>query len=276
MKYTKLTIKINSGEKPPYFVGSQLRGAFGYALKKVTCINPKYNCIDCFATTSCLYYEFYEERNTYHKFRFDFNLALEKYEFNFYLFDSAVEKLPYILSAFINMLKENGLGKDKIKFDDFDIFINDELATNKGNITIPKDYIKIFEINSLAKNIQIEFETPLRIKKENRFLRDDEIELSTLINSTYQRQMKLLNRDFKKFPYQIQGDIIEKNLRYKELTRASNRQKTTMNIGGLIGTMTIKNINKECYEVLKLAELLAIGKQTVFGLGKIKVKEINE
>ena len=35
MKYTKLTIKIKSNDKPPYFIGSQLRGAFGYALKKV-------------------------------------------------------------------------------------------------------------------------------------------------------------------------------------------------------------------------------------------------
>jgi hypothetical protein len=62
MKYTKLTIKINSTNKPPYFVGSQLRGAFGYALKKVTCINPTFKCEGCFATTNCLYYDFYEKK----------------------------------------------------------------------------------------------------------------------------------------------------------------------------------------------------------------------
>ena len=35
MTYTKLTIKINTQDKPPYFIGSQIRGAFGYALKKI-------------------------------------------------------------------------------------------------------------------------------------------------------------------------------------------------------------------------------------------------
>ena len=38
MKYTKLTVKINSKDKPLYFIGSQLRGAFGYALKNI--LNP--------------------------------------------------------------------------------------------------------------------------------------------------------------------------------------------------------------------------------------------
>ena len=36
MKYTKISIIIKSEQKPPYFIGSQLRGALGYALKKVS------------------------------------------------------------------------------------------------------------------------------------------------------------------------------------------------------------------------------------------------
>ena len=118
MNYTKLTIKINSSDKPPYFVGSQLRGAFGYALKRVVCINPKYDCIDCFAQNSCLFYNFYEEKNSFHKYRFDFTLAQSSYLFDYYLFDSATKELPYILSAFIKMLKDNGLGKDKKTYND--------------------------------------------------------------------------------------------------------------------------------------------------------------
>ena len=44
-----------------------------------------------------------------------------------------------------------------------------------------------------------------------------------------------------------------------------------MNIGGIVGKMKITNLNKECYEVLKVGELIALGKQTVFGLGKISI-----
>ena len=36
-----------------------------------------------------------------------------------------------------------------------------------------------------------------------------------------------------------------------------------------------KLLGKECYEVLKLGELLGVGKQTVFGLGKIKMEELS-
>ena len=35
MKYTKLTVKINSKDKPLYFIGSQLRGACAFDLSKM-------------------------------------------------------------------------------------------------------------------------------------------------------------------------------------------------------------------------------------------------
>ncbi len=37
--------------------------------------------------------------------------------------------------------------------------------------------------------------------------------------------MKLLNKEYKKFPYDIKGDIVPKELKYKELTRLSSRRK---------------------------------------------------
>lgn len=41
-----------------------------------------------------------------------------------------------------------------------------------------------------------------------------------------------------------------------------------------MGKVTMSGLNKESYEVLKVGELLGVGKQTVFGLGKIKVEDI--
>lgn len=35
MRYTKLTVIIKPNSKLPYFIGSQIRGAFGYGLKKL-------------------------------------------------------------------------------------------------------------------------------------------------------------------------------------------------------------------------------------------------
>lgn len=275
MNYIKITLLVKPKQKPPYFIGSQLRGAFGYALKKVTCINPSYVCEGCFATANCLYHEFYEEKNSFHKYRFDFELGREFYDFNLYLFDSACSKLPYVVSALHMTLTQIGLGKEKQTYEEFAMFINDIECFADGKLSLPKDFIKKLQIDSFCPDITLQFATPLRIKKENRFVRGDELELSDIVNSIYQRQMKLLGREHKRFPYSIEGEIVEKELKFVELTRQSNRQKTTMNMGGVMGEMKIKNLNKECYEVLKIGELIGVGKQSVFGLGKIKLERIN-
>jgi len=107
-------------------------------------------------------------------------------------------------------------------------------------------------------------------------VRDGSIALEDIISSIYQRQMQLLGKGYGKFPYPIEGEIVSKTVEYKELTRQSNRQKTTMNLGGIVGEIEIKGLNKECYEVLKVGELIGMGKQTVFGLGKIEIKEKEE
>lgn len=276
MNYTKISIIIKPEQKIPYFIGSQLRGALGYALKKVTCINPSFKCDGCFAISNCLYYEFYEEKNVFHKFRFDFELGKEYYDFSFYLFDDATQKLPYVVSAFHMMLTQNGLGVERKTYKNFDMYINDESCMKNGQINLPKDCIKNLTIDKISQNISLEFITPLRIKKENKFIRGDSLELKDIINSIYQRQMKLLGRGHKKFPYEIKGKLVKKELRYKELTRKSNRQKTTMNLGGIMGTIEINNLNKEGYEVLKVGELIGVGKSTVFGLGKIKMEDKSE
>jgi len=271
MLYTKISL-VFSGQKTPYFIGSQIRGAFGYSLKKTVCINPSYVCNNCFATDRCLYYQFYEQKDVFHKYRLDFKLGSLCYDFNLYLFDEDTHQLPYVVSALHTMLTKVGLTKDRIRYEKFDIYINDEKSFIDNKIKLPQNPIKKFQIDTICQDVILNLVTPLRIKKNNRFLRDDTIELKDIINSIYQRQMQLLGKGYRKFPYEIKGEIVEKNLRYKELTRKSNRQKTTMNLGGIMGEIKIKGLNKECYEVLKVGELIGVGKSTVFGLGKIKVE----
>ena len=72
----------------------------------------------------------------------------------------------------------------------------------------------------------------------------------------------------------MKGEITNKELKYVELTRRSNRQNTTMNFGGLVGSLEMRGISKKCMDLL--GEIIGVGKQTVFGLGKIKTEDINE
>ncbi|MDA3052866.1 CRISPR system precrRNA processing endoribonuclease RAMP protein Cas6 [Campylobacter sp. JMF_01 NE2] len=274
MKYTKISLIMR--EAPPYFIGSQIRGGLGVALRRVSCINPKQICDGCFGAQNCVYYDFFERKNTYHDFRLDFELGKNFYDFSILLFEKSCEKAPYIISALHLLLSKIGLGKDKKTFAKFDIFVNETSCFDGENIKLPPNLTQNIIIDEFKNKLNLKLITPLRIKKENKFIRDDSVELNDIINSIYMRQMRILGKEFKNFPYEIQGEIVEKNLKFIELTRYSNRQKTKMQLGGIIGEMKITNLNKECYEVLKLGEILGVGKSCAFGLGKIVVESYDE
>ncbi|MCR4942216.1 MAG: CRISPR system precrRNA processing endoribonuclease RAMP protein Cas6 [Campylobacter sp.] len=273
MRYSKITVKFN--DSPPYFIGSQIRGALGYALKHAVCINRKFSCDECFASNECLYYDFYERKNSYHNYRLDFLLGKKSYDFSLYLFEKTCEKAPYIVSALYLMLNEYGLGKDRKKPKNFEMFLNEKSCINDGKITLPKALSQNITLPKAVTNVKLSLLTPLRIKSGNVFVRDEGLELANIINSIYARQMQILGNPARKFPYEIKGEICQKSLKFTELTRLSNRQKTKMNLGGITGQMSIKNLNKESFEVLKLGEIIGVGKQTTFGLGKIKVEDTN-
>ena len=255
-------------------MGSMLRGALGFALKRVTCINPSYNCEECFACNNCLYYDFYEKKNNFHQFRFDINLASENFDFALYLFENACEKLPYILSALHKVLTEIGLTRQNYTFKKAEIFVNGIKVFENGEFGSVAIEPKVFKTGLAAKNVKIKLITPLRIKKQNRLLRDN-LELQDILRSIYQREQELKtgNRVYT-LPYTPQSDTTLKLLQYKQLRRKSSRQKQTLNIDGLIGEMAVTNIDKESYNLLKLGELIGAGKQTVMGLGKIEIEEI--
>jgi len=272
LKYAKISIIIEKAN-PPFFLGSQLRGAFGYALKRVVCINPSFKCDECFAKENCLYYQFYEEKNVYHKFRFDYELGKSYYDFSIYLFDDSVSKLPYVVSALYQMITKIGFGKDRKTYTKFDMFVNDSSVFKNGEITLPIDYEKEFNIDTFSPNISVRFVTPLRLKKNNRFIRDEELDIEDLINSIYQRKQKLEGKELKKLDFEPKGNIIKKELKFLDLSRYSNRQKTKLKIGGLMGKIDIKDIDGKSYKLLKLGEIVGVGKQTVFGLGKIEITD---
>jgi CRISPR-associated endoribonuclease Cas6 len=262
MKYTKLTIKINSTNKPPYFVGSQLRGAFGYALKNVI----KNKNID-----DNLYTKFFEQKDVIHPYRFDIKMGLHCYEFSFYLFEDACDEVYNCMSAFHEMLTNVGLGKNNMKYEDFEIFIHKKKVYQKGELKVFDDYIKKFKEPKYKKEILLRLETPLRIKKDNKFITDDSLQLESILNSVYQRSLALQNKEFRKFPFKSKYKIKSKDIYFNDVKRFSNVQNSSMQFGGLMGEMWISDLDEKSFRLLKLGELIGVGKQSVFGLGKISI-----
>jgi CRISPR/Cas system endoribonuclease Cas6 (RAMP superfamily) len=49
-----------------------------------------------------------------------------------------------------------------------------------------------------------------------------------------------------------------------------------MQLGGIMGHINYDEIDAKSYALLKLGEIMGVGKQTVFGLGEIRVDKLTE
>ena len=271
MKYLKIDINAyNPSFKLPPFLGSMLRGAFGASLKDVVCIFPSRNCENCFAKDNCIYFEFYEEKYRFLNYRFDFNLYPKELNFSLYLFNERVEKYPYILSTIHRMLTVKGLGKERVVFEIKSIDVNGKNIYDKEFKEI-KTEPKSFECDRFCPKVKVKFVTPLRLKKEGRFLKPDSLDIKDVLISIYKKRIFFdqIDEKIESFP-----KILKKDLMMVDFTRYSNRQKKKLKIGGIVGEMIVDDLTPQTYKLLKYGEISGVGKLNTFGLGKIEVEDV--
>lgn len=262
--FHKIDVLVMPAEHPPpFFLGSALRGAFGYALKHTACVCPAQQCTECNMRQQCAYYLFYESKNTSHPYRFSKALGEEQYDFSFYLFEKACGYLPVVAKALRYMLEVQGLHAHR------ETFVLKSLTCNGvmvEEVTTPQFFMPDV-IDSQAK---VCFQTPLRIKHKGHLLTKRPT-LEILLDSAYHRLSELKNFPMTKSstkPSCIEG---RSRIEFQDLSRFSNRQETSMQLGGIVGFVEYEQIDERSFMLLKLAEIIGLGKQTVFGLGEIKV-----
>jgi CRISPR/Cas system endoribonuclease Cas6 (RAMP superfamily) len=118
-------------------------------------------------------------------------------------------------------------------------------------------------------DIKIHLLTPLRIKKGNA-LEYQKIKIDHLLRSIFQRKKSLFdNEEVYSLDYAPHYAASVKALEYKPLYRKSERQGRKILMDGVIGEMAAIGLDKQSYELLRLGEIIGVGKQTVFGMGKI-------
>ena len=267
MKINYSVIDIKSNFNLPYkFIGSTIRGALGVALKKTVCINPSFKCKECFAKDNCAYYDFYE--SDFAKFRLKISL-IPKLDFKIILFEEKIKEAPFIISAVYKALKETGIMKERIKINNFVILYNNSLVYDREFRKFENEPLN-FEVKEHKKDFTLKINTPLRIKENNRFVRN-EIKLDTILRSINHRILKLKNQNIKPLEFTPSYETVYKNLSFEDLTRYSNRQKTKMKLGGITGEIVYKNVDENSYKLLKLGEVIGVGKQVTFGLGDIEI-----
>lgn len=316
LKFCKITCLVRDELAPPFFIGSKLRGAFGWALK---------------GYESELFGEFFASQNAAHRYRFDFALGAKSYDFSLYLFDKATANAPIICIILHKMLAKIGLENNaqKMIFRDFSLFLNDNLIfesknfkgvnfsgescvkfaknshnfgenykgenfenndfKNSGNFDFTA-FNGDFAVNLNLKHFEREFKlknspqrailrllTPLRIKKNNAFVRHispSNFDFNDILGSIFRRYNELLGCERAKTPH-FKGEIMHANTEFIELIRKSSRQRAMMSLGGLVGELEISALNAQSYAFLRLGEFIGVGKSCVFGLGKIKLETLS-
>jgi len=271
LNYHKLKFSLSSPSSLPHpFIGSTLRGAFGVSLKKVVCINPSYKCEGCFAKDNCLYYDFYEDKNRAHQYRFDFNLNQYNYDFSLYLFEDATKSLPYVISSIHKMFTEIGIGVKREKFNINKITCDGKTIYEDDSFDLSDVYPQSFEIDEFYDKFTLKFITPLRMKYQGKLL-NKKPPLENLLYSIQNRLNEIKRLPKTKLTFTPSYKEVSHQVVFMDQTRRSSRQKTKLQIGGVVGEIKYQDVDENSQILLQLGEIIGVGKQCVFGMGKIEI-----
>lgn len=267
MQYSKISVLFDSGRGAPFFIGAYLRKRIAISLKEVCCIKQKLKLDTC----ECLYCQFFEHRKNYRDFRIDVKLGSKNYNFDMYLFHGATTKLPYVVLAIYLMLKKRDVKGGK----NFKILVNDTDVVFDDSIALPKDYINDFFIKDYLPNIRVELLTPLKLKRNGKILYHDNLNLNDILQSICRKYKGIFGYDICDSSM-FCGEIVRKKLYFKKIISKVRSENSEMDFSGIMGFVSIKNLDKDTYKILKIGELLGVGKSCTFGLGKIEIREDNE
>ena len=301
-KYDFHSVFTGDAVLPPY-KGSTFRGAFGVALKRVTCALKQRDCSGCPLTHRCVYFQVFENSstdgggrntNTPHPFVIEppetkNQLFYEGDEFNFslLLFGLANSYLPYFVYAFEEM-GSVGLGKHiegkrpgfnlkRVNSNSKEVYNSaDRNVVTGSEIELPFDHDPINDDGDIELSIKLE--TPLRLKFENSL--NAELPFHVLVRAML-RRIASLNEHFSSGepPLDYKGLVnralqittFKSSIRWLDWTRFSNRQQSRMQFGGLVGEVTYSGRLSEFISLVKYCEIVHLGKATTFGLGKIRL-----
>lgn len=207
------------------------------------------------------------------------------FEFHLILIGKAIEYLPYFIYTF-HELGKTGIGKGRGKYKIIKVLKTDkdkEIAvysyTEKLIRQLPSDSIFIsedFKPTNSKGRLSLRFITPLRIKYKRDLVVKPEFHI--LIRNLL-RRLNLLyyfHCEDKKpewnhreiINHSESVEIESSSLRWFDWERYSSRQDIRMKLGGLVGEITYYGNIEPFIPFIWAGEILHIGKNTSFGLGK--------
>lgn len=286
---------------PPY-KGSALRGGFGQALHRVGCMGR--SC-PCKLGRPCPYTYLFESpacddqrlpsynREVPHPFVIEPPLdprgtyeTGERFEFHLALIGRGNEYLPYVVTAF-DELGRMGLGKGRGRYllngvwgdasqDHVPIFdgVSRRFAHAIEQSWSPPNPVSDDDV----EQVHVRFMTPTRLKEKGDLI--THLDFPVLIRALRRRIAALAyfhcgteipadDQTLLALVDEISTDTQE--LVWWDWERYSERQRQRMKLGGIVGAVTYKGTLAPFLPLLRLGELVHVGKATSFGNGQYRM-----
>lgn len=281
----------------PEYAGSTLRGAFGRALRKISCMTKQADCKGCPLYRTCPYTNIFETPAPLEHQQQKFSQVPNGYiieppqwgeqyysngdifSFNLVLFGRVLAQLPLIAFAFQRAF-EYSVAKGRGELEDILYFEQDsqqfQSIFHTGKILSHQQAVSLAQ--NFTKDLTIEIETPLRLQENGVPLSVNKINAQRFFISLAKRISLLsefhaqkIELDFEQIKQDIDKIEESKYLKWQDWVRYSSRQDQKMKLGGVIGKWQFKNLSPQLAQLLYLGQWLHNGKNATFGLGKYQI-----
>ncbi len=293
---------VNTPLGLPFYSGSMLRGAFGHALRHISCMTKLKDCNACPIKQTCPYTIVFEPSVREVP-------AIEKYTqlpalyvieppqqgqrvlepgetlaFSMVLIGEVRNHLPLIILAWQRALLR-GLTSAKSRL----TLTNVSIAGEKNRYIWSEDAPQIkphqqhltVEPNG-SKNIQLSIVTPMRLQRKGKTVSPDDANPLDLFAALLRRltmieqvcQLPISHEDVRADVEQARNITSNHQLKWTDWERYSHRQKQKMALGGLTGTWTLTGELMLYQKALYLGQWLHVGKNTSFGMGCYRLENL--
>ena len=292
----------------PDYLGSTLRGALAMNFRRMVCTFDMRPCDGCPVQRTCPYPALFETpmatgtqavkrmRDIPHpilivpplrhakRYRPGGTLAFEVV-----LLGQATQRLPYLIFA-VKEMAGQGLGVKRGPFHLVGVTDGDGQPlydVELGQLLrdpMPQNLGEILQ-GDAPESVRVELETPLRMKAEGSLMAL-EIDAADFLRQAGRRLWSLIHfhghdprreLDFRSLlQNEALPELLDRNLRWWDLSRYSNRQKSSLKTGGLVGQFTLRGNLAPWWGILQAVEQVHLGKGTIIGLGRIRLRSMTD
>lgn len=301
----RMTLEAEEPARMPAYRGSMLRGAFGHALRRSVCVmGSGQACGSCPLRQACAYARLFEPvvegppppflkgiDQAVRPYVFEPHRGTERLEpgetlrFDLLLFGRAIELQAYAWLA-VERMARGGLGAGRARFrltrveavnPDRSSRILFAAGSPTSSVAAPP---LVPSLTPLGPGpVILHILTPLRIQRNHCLV--DHPRFRDLVFNILRRVLELahfhvpgaaIDWSFRDLLDRANDVHVAAELRWQDWKRWSQRQNAAMKLGGIVGRIVLQGELEPFAELLRVAEIVHVGKGATFGLGKVRVE----